>query len=274
MEYIDKIRQAAAKISVRCGINADTAIVLGSGLGALADEITEKTEIAYPEIPGFPVSTVAGHAGKLICGKLCTVPVICLSGRFHYYEGYSFKETAFYVHVLKMLGVKRLILTNAAGGVNTDFVPGDLMLITDHIKFTDESPLRGRNYDEIGPRFNDMSDCYTKALYDGAYAAAKRAGVDLKKGVYAFMPGPSYETPAEIRMLRVLGADAVGMSTVPEAIAATHCGMKLTAISCITNMAAGILEKPLSHEEVFETAKSSGEKFRALIKELVKERFQ
>ncbi len=273
LEYIEKVRQAAAKISVRTETKAETAIVLGSGLGKLADEITEKIEIAYPEIPGFPVSTVAGHAGKLVCGNLCGVPVICLSGRFHYYEGYSFKETAFYVHVLKMLGVKRLILTNAAGGVNTGFVPGDLMLITDHIKFTDESPLRGRNYDEIGPRFNDMSDCYTKALHSGVKEAARRCGVELKEGVYAFMPGPSYETPAEIRMLRVLGADAVGMSTVPEAIAAAHCGMKLTAISCITNMAAGILEKPLSHEEVFETAKKSGEKFRQLIKEIVRERF-
>ncbi len=271
MEYMDKVRQAAAKIALRYEEKAETAIVLGSGLGKLAEEITDRTEIAYPEIPGFPVSTVTGHAGKLVCGKLCGVPVVCLSGRFHYYEGYSFKETAFYVRVLKLLGIKRLILTNAAGGINTSYVPGDLMLISDHIKFTDESPLRGENYDELGPRFNDMSDCYTKELRIKAKAAAKSCGVDLKEGVYAFMPGPSYETPAEIRMLRILGADAVGMSTVAEATAAAHCGIKVAAISCITNMAAGILNKPLSHEDVKIIGEIAGEKFGNLIKEIVKD---
>ncbi len=270
MEYMDKVRQAAAYISGRCEIRPELAIVQGSGLGALSDNVTEKTEIAYPEIPGFPVSTVKGHAGKLICGKLCGKDVFCLSGRFHFYEGYSFKETAFYVHVLKILGVKKIILTNAAGAINSEFSPGDLMIIEDHIKLVADSPLRGENYEELGPRFNDMSDCYTKALHKIAEEAADICGISLKKGVYAFMPGPSYETPAEIRMLKIVGADAVGMSTVSEAIAANHCGMQVLAISCLTNMAAGITNKPMRHEDVFETANKTGDRFRSLMMEIVK----
>jgi len=266
MEYLDYIRKAASFITARINEVPDTAIVLGSGLGSLADKMQDKIEITYPEIPHFPVSTVIGHAGKLIYGKLEGKLIICLAGRFHYYEGYSMKEIAFYVRVLKVLGIKKLILTNAAGGVNEGFAPGDLMLISDHIKFFDDSPLRGKNFDLFGPRFNDMSAVYSEELINLAKSVANEHEILVKEGVYAFMPGPSYETPAEIRMLRVLGADAVGMSTVPEVITAAHCGMEIIAISCITNMAAGILKQKLSHEEVFETAKATEEKFTKLIK--------
>lgn len=265
MDYIDSVRKAASHITMRIDKIPDTAIVLGSGLGNFTDKIQDKIEMAYPEIPHFPVSTVVGHAGKLVYGKLNDKLILCLAGRFHFYEGYSMKDIAFYVRVLKLLGIKKLILTNAAGGINEAFLPGDLMLISDHIKFFDESPLRGKNYELFGPRFNDMSSCYTDSLKNIAKVAAKEQEIDLKEGVYAFMPGPSFETPAEIKMLRILGADAVGMSTVPEVISAAHCGMELLAVSCITNMAAGILKQPLSHEEVFETAGATQEKFTKLI---------
>lgn len=269
MEYLEQIREAASYIAVRLVRIPETAIVLGSGLGFLTEEMQEKKEIAYAEIPGFPLSTVPGHAGRLVCGKLNGKRVLCLSGRFHFYEGYSMRETAFYVRVLRLLSVKTLILTNAAGGINTSFHPGDLMLINDHIKLFDDSPLRGENLEEFGPRFPDMSACYNEKLRQTAIAAAEENGLELRQGVYAFMPGPSFETPAEIRMLRTLGADAVGMSTVPEAIAAAHCGMRVLALSCITNMAAGILKQPLSHEEVFETANAARETFGGLVRTVV-----
>ncbi len=265
MEYMDLVRKAAGYITSKIEKVPETAVVLGSGLGFFADLITEKCEIPYQEIPGFPVSTAPGHAGKLICGYIGKKYVLCMSGRFHFYEGYAMRDVSFYVRALKVLGIKKLIITNATGGINKCFTPGDLMIIKDHIKFFDDSPLRGENISELGPRFNDMSEVYDKGLIEIAKSVAKKQGIDIKEGVYAFMPGPSYETPAEIKALGILGADAVGMSTVPEVITAAHCGLKVLGISCITNLAAGITKHKLTEEEVFETANKVGEKFSALV---------
>ena len=271
MEYMDLVRKAAGYITSKIEKVPDTAVVLGSGLGFFTDLLQERCEIPYQEIPGFPVSTAPGHAGKLIYGKIGEKDVICMSGRFHFYEGYSMNEVSFYVRALKVLGIKNLIITNAAGGINRCFTPGDLMIITDHIKFFDDSPLRGENISELGPRFNDMSEAYDKGLIEKAKSVAANQGTDVKEGVYAFMPGPSYETPAEIRALGILGADAVGMSSVPEVITASHSGLKVLGISCITNQAAGISKEKLTEEEVFETAEKVGEKFSALIAEVITE---
>lgn len=240
---IKKIKAAAQYLKNQIDVVPKTAIVLGSGLGFLADGLENKREISYKDIPEFPISTAPMHKGTMAYGSLFGCPVILMCGRFHYYEGYSMQEVTFYVRVLKWLGVENLILTNAVGAINEDFKVGDMMLISDHIKFFNDSPLRGKNLDEFGPRFNDMSDAYTKALRDLAHLVAEKEGIDIKEGVYAFMPGPSYETPAEIRMLKALGADVVGMSTVPEVICAAHSGLKVLAISFCTNMAAGIGEK-------------------------------
>lgn len=247
----------------------DIALVLGSGLGALADDIENPVYIPYSEIPNFPTSTVAGHAGRIVVGNLGSKKVLVFQGRVHFYEGYSMDEVVFPIRVLTLLGIEKLVLTNAAGGINTAFKPGDLMCITDHIKLSGESPLRGPNSDTFGPRFNDMSDAYTSELREIAFMAAAKIKVDLRQGVYAYMTGPSFETPAEIRMLRILGADAVGMSTVPEVIAASHAGVQVLAISTITNMAAGILDQPLSHEEVMETGARVRDKLLALLKEII-----
>ena len=271
MEYMDFVRKAAGYITSKIEKIPETAIVLGSGLGLFAELLTEKYEIPYQEIPGFPVSTAPGHAGKLICGKIGEKDVLCMSGRFHFYEGYSMCDVSFYVRALKVLGIKNLIITNAAGGINGCFTPGDLMIITDHIKFFDDSPLRGGNISELGPRFNDMSEAYDKGLIATAKAVAAKQGIDIKEGVYAFMPGPNYETPAEIRALGILGADAVGMSSVPEVITASHCGLKVLGVSCITNLAAGISKNKLTQAEVFETADKSGEKFSQLMAEIISE---
>ena len=240
---IEKIKKAADFIKSKTDAVPQTALVLGSGLGFLADELENKIEIPYEDIPNFPVSTAPMHEGVMAFGELYGTPVVLMCGRFHYYEGYSMQEVAFYVRVLKWLGVKNLILTNAVGAINESFDVGDLMMVSDHIKFFDDNPLRGKNLDEFGPRFNDMSDAYTEKLRLLTKSVAKEKGIDIKEGVYAFMPGPSYETPAEIRMLRTLGADAVGMSTVPEAICAAHSGMDVLGISFCTNMAAGIGKK-------------------------------
>ncbi|HDQ14368.1 MAG TPA: purine-nucleoside phosphorylase, partial [Sediminispirochaeta sp.] len=210
-----------------------------------------------------------GHSGRIVFGRLGEKTVLVFQGRFHFYEGYSMDEVVFPVWVLILLGVEQLILTNAAGGINTVFSPGDLMCITDHIKLSGESPLRGPNLDAFGPRFNDMSDAYSSEFRRAAGDAAARVGVDLRQGVYAYMTGPSFETPAEINMLRLLGADAVGMSTVPEVITATHAGLRVLAISTITNMAAGILDQPLSHEEVMETGAMVRDKLLLLLKEII-----
>jgi purine nucleoside phosphorylase I, inosine and guanosine-specific len=247
----------------------EIAVILGSGLGNLADFIEERQEIPYRDIPGFPVTTVPGHEGKLIFGRLGGKSVAAMKGRFHYYEGHDMSVVVYPVRALGMMGIKNLIVTNAAGGVNTSFRPGDLMLIEDHISLFAENPLRGENIDELGPRFPDMSAAYDRELKKLALECASRTGIELKKGVYCYTKGPSFETPAEIKALRVLGADAVGMSTVPEVIAARHMGMRVLGISCITNMAAGILDQPLTHEEVIETGKKVEQKFSSLVREII-----
>ena len=245
------------------------AIILGSGLGTLADEIKEKTIIPYKDIPNFPVSTVAGHKGELIFGKLNNVPIIAMNGRFHYYEGYDLKETTYPIRIFKLLGVETLILTNAAGGINLNFEKGDLMIIEDQLSFFAESVLRGTNLDEFGDRFIDMSNVYTKEYIEILKPIMKKITGKSLTGVYAYMKGPTYETPAEIKALRVLGADAVGMSTVPEAVVARHSNIKCIGITCITNMAAGVKNEVLSHEDVKETAKKVESNFKEVVKELV-----
>ena len=245
------------------------AIILGSGLGTLADEIEDKTIIPYKDIPNFPVSTVAGHKGELIFGKLNNVPIIAMNGRFHYYEGYDLKETTYPIRIFKLLGVETLILTNAAGGINLNFEKGDLMIIEDQLSFFAESVLRGKNLDEFGDRFIDMSNVYTKEYIEILKPIMKKITGKCLSGVYAYMKGPTYETPAEIKALRVLGADAVGMSTVPEAVVARHSDLKCIGITCITNMAAGVKNEVLSHEDVKETAKKVESNFKEVVKELV-----
>lgn len=242
-------------------------IVLGSGLGDFARLVDRKAEVSYASLPGFPVSTVAGHAGKLIFGYVRSVPVVVMQGRVHYYEGYSMNEVVAPIRLMGLLGARKLLLTNAAGGVNTSFIPGDLMLITDHISAFVPSPLRGENPQELGPRFPDMSRVYDIEMGRAVLEAGEKLGESLQQGVYLQWQGPNYETPAEIRMFRTLGADAVGMSTVCEAIAARHMGLRVCAISCITNMACGILPQPLSHEEVQQTADRVKDKFQALVLE-------
>lgn len=242
-------------------------IVLGSGLGNFARQVEKSAEISYDSLPGFPVSTVAGHAGKLIFGYVRSVPVVVMQGRVHYYEGYSMEQVVAPIRLMGMLGAKKLLLTNAAGGVNTDFTPGDLMVITDHISAFVPSPLRGENPEELGRRFPDMSRVYDEDMRRAVLTAGEKLGQSLRQGVYLQWQGPNYETPAEIRMFRTLGADAVGMSTVCEAIAARHMGLRVCAISCITNMACGILPQPLSHEEVQQTADRVKDKFQALVLE-------
>ena len=242
-------------------------IVLGSGLGDFARLVDRKAEVSYASLPGFPVSTVAGHAGKLIFGYVRSVPVVVMQGRVHYYEGYSMNEVVAPIRLMGLLGARKLLLTNAAGGVNTSFTPGDLMLITDHISAFVPSPLRGENPQELGPRFPDMSRVYDEEMGRAVLEAGEKLGESLQQGVYLQWQGPNYETPAEIRMFRTLGADAVGMSTVCEAIAARHMGLRVCAVSCITNMACGILPQPLSHEEVQQTADRVKDKFQALVLE-------
>ena len=246
------------------------AIILGSGLGDYAANIQVEKEVPYGDIEGFPVSTVPGHAGKFIFGYIENVPVVCMKGRVHYYEGYPISDVVLPVRLMKMLGAEILFLTNAAGGVNTTFHPGDLMLIRDHIACLSPNPLIGPNIDELGLRFPDMSCVYNKELQDIIRNTAKDNGIYIQEGVYAYLTGPSFESPADIRMMRVLGADAVGMSTVPEAIAANHMGMKICGISCISNLAAGMTQNPLTHEEVQETADMAAAAFQKLVTESVK----
>lgn len=240
-------------------------ITLGSGLGDFVEQLTDKEEIPFTSIEGFPTPTVKGHDGKLIFGTYNGVEVVVLDGRVHYYEGYSQQETAIPVRVLKRIGVHTLILSNACGGVNYDFKPGDLMLIDDHINMSGSNPLIGKNLDSFGERFPDMSEVYSKKLWQTLQEKAHNEGIETKHGVYMMYSGPSFETPAEIRAFRILGADAVGMSTVPEAIAARHAGMNVMGISVITNMAAGMLDQKLTHEEVLETAEIVRKPFARLI---------
>lgn len=228
-------------------------VVLGSGLGAFADTLDAREETPYSAIPGWPVSTAVGHAGKLVTGRIGDTEVIVLAGRAHLYEGYSAQQVTFGIRELARRGVRNIVLTNAAGGINLKYAPGDLVLISDHINLMGANPLIGPNDDSLGPRFPDMSESYSKEYREIAKKAAGELGLSLNEGIYAALPGPSYETPAEIRYLRIIGADLVGMSTVPEAIAANHMGMKVLGISCVTNMAAGILPQKLVHEDVLET---------------------
>ncbi|MFC4324095.1 purine-nucleoside phosphorylase [Litchfieldia salsa] len=244
-------------------------LILGSGLGVLADEIENAIKIPYQEIPEFPVSTVEGHAGQLVYGTLNGKTVIAMQGRFHFYEGYSLEKVTFPVRVMKKLGVSTLIVTNAAGGINESFEAGDLMLISDHINNMGTNPLIGENDKDLGVRFPDMSEAYSKELRQLAKSVADRLGISIQEGVYVGNTGPSYETPAEVRMLRVFGGDAVGMSTVPEVIVARHSGMKVLGISCISNMAAGILDQPLTHDEVIETTENVKANFLSFVKEII-----
>ncbi|HAE15002.1 MAG TPA: purine-nucleoside phosphorylase [Erysipelotrichaceae bacterium] len=247
----------------------EIALVLGSSLGPLAEQIKDPVSFDYAEIPNFLISTVSSHAGKLIFGTLADRQIVCMSGRFHSYEGYDFEQLVIPVRVLKLLGVKAVILTNAAGGVCTDYRAGDIMIIKDHIKLNGNSPLRGPNVEEFGPRFFDVSNMYTTELRELAKECGKDSGLTLHEGVYMFMPGPQFETPAEIRAIRILGGDAVGMSTVTEALTAAHCGMKVLAFSVITNMAAGVLDRPLTTEEVDDTAETVSDRFSAYIEKVI-----
>lgn len=240
-------------------------LILGSGLGFLADEVRDSMAIPYAQIPHFGTSTAPGHKGRLVFGALADRQVAVMQGRLHTYEGYSMEQVSLAVRVARLLGAKRLVVTNAAGAVNTDYHAGELMLITDHIKLFGTGPLTGTNLSEFGPRFPDMSHVYTPALQQVARQAARDLGIRLNEGVYMYFPGPQYETPAEVRAARILGADAVGMSTVPETIVARHSGMDVLGLSCITNMAAGILDQPLSHQEVMETGERVKDTFRALV---------
>ncbi|MGE7932513.1 purine-nucleoside phosphorylase [Viridibacillus arvi] len=246
-------------------------LILGSGLGTLADEIENPFKIPYSEIPNFAKSGAIGHANELVIGELKGKTVVAMKGRFHYYEGFTLDEVTFPVRVMKALGVEELIITNACGAVNTSFNPGDLMLITDHINLVSTNPLIGPNNDELGTRFPDVSEVYNRNLRNIASKVATEQNIALQEGVYAWWSGPAYETPAEIRMIRTLGADAVGMSTVPEAIVAIHGNMKVLGISCLTNMACGILDQPLNHDEVIEVASRVRTQFVDLIKGVLEE---
>jgi len=253
------------------GFTPKVAMVLGSGLGFLGDVVENPIIIPYGDIPHFKASTAPGHKGQLVFGMLSGRPVAVMQGRMHHYEGYSYEEVSYGIRVLRLLGCDTLIVTNAAGCVNTAWKAGDLMLITDHIKLGSDSPLRGENIPEFGVRFPDMSTTYTPRLREVARKAAAGLGIDLREGVYHYFQGPQYETPAEIRAIRALGADAAGMSTVPEAIVARHCGMDILGFSLLSNMAAGILDQPLSEEEVLEAADAAREKFSNLVLECLKE---
>ncbi len=248
------------------GFRPEALLILGSGLGALAEEVEAPIAVSYDQVPHMKHSTAPGHKGQFLFGRLAGRNVAVMQGRLHTYEGWSFADAGYPVRVLRLLGARSLVVTNAAGAVNTGFAAGDIMLITDHIKFFGVSPLCGPNVEEFGPRFPDVSHVYTPALRQKARETAGAQGVDLKEGVYMFFPGPQYETPAEVRAARLLGADAVGMSTVPEAITAAHCGMEVLGFTLCTNMAAGVLEQPLSGDEVIEAAEAAGPKFTALVK--------
>ena len=268
MDEMKRIDEAAAKVLAVCG-KADIGVILGSGLGDYAEALEDAVKLPYSEIPGFPRSTVAGHAGMWCCGTLYGKRVVMMQGRFHYYEGYGMKDVTLPVRVMQKIGVKTLIVTNAAGGVNLGYHPGELMVIGDMFSMTAQNPLIGPNLDAFGPRFPDMSCAFDKELRALAHECANEQGFALREGVYAQMTGPMYETPAEIRMLRTLGADAVGMSTVPEVIVGRHGGMRVLGISCITNMAAGILDQPLNHAEVTETANRVKGQFRNLLDRII-----
>ncbi|GKU26116.1 purine-nucleoside phosphorylase [Clostridium folliculivorans] len=270
MDLTKKIEDAAEFILSKSKYKPQIGLILGSGLGAIADMIEDAEYYNYNELPNFPVSTVEGHAGRLVIGMLQGKQVVAMQGRFHYYEGYAMEQVTFPVRVMKLLGIDTVIVTNAAGAVNTDFKPGDLMIINDHINLSGTNPLIGKNLDSFGTRFPDMSEAYNCELINKAKDVANSLNIDIKEGVYAMFSGPTYETPAEIRMARILGGDAVGMSTVPEVIIANHSKIKVLGISCLTNMAAGILKQPLNHVEVMETSALVRDNFIALMTNIIK----
>ena len=267
MNYtFEQYRESAAAIRSKIGeFTPEVAMVLGSGLGYLGDLVENAVAVPYGEIPHFKVSTAPGHKGQLVFGVLNGKKVAVMQGRMHHYEGYSYEEVSYAVRVLHLLGCEKLIVTNAAGCVNTAWKAGDLMLITDQIKIFMESPLRGENISEFGPRFPDSSHLYTPELQQVARKAAEKLGIALREGVYMYFPGPQYETPAEIRLARIVGADAVGMSTAPEVITAAHCGMQVLGFTLLSNMAAGILDQPLSEQEVLDAAAAAREEFSKLV---------
>jgi purine-nucleoside phosphorylase len=265
----DRVQAAAAAVRARCGAQPETAIVLGSGLGDFADSLTDAASIPYQDLPHWPAANVIGHAGRLVVGNVAGKRVAALAGRAHVYEGHDLPTVVFATRVMGSLGIRQIVLTNAAGGVNTRFASGALMIIDDHINLMGTNPLLGPNDDRFGPRFPDMTEVYSKRLRALAGAAAAARGVEVTHGVYVSLQGPSYETPAEIRYLRGIGADAVGMSTVPEAIAARHMGIEVLGISCITNMAAGILPRPLRHDDVLETARRVRGEFVSLLEGII-----
>ena len=264
-EYEVTVDRAVAAIRERTGVVPTVGLILGSGLGDFTKSLENAAAISLCDIPGMPLTAVEGHGGSFILGDFAGKKIAVLDGRTHYYEGRSQREITFPVRVMARLGVKTLIITNAAGGINTDFRPGDIMLISDHINMSGDDPLIGPNLDSFGPRFPDMSAVYTLDLRSRVKAEAEKLGVPLVEGVYVMYSGPNYETPAEIRFFRAIGGDAVGMSTVPEAIVAAHCGMAVIGFSCITNMAAGVLDRKLDHGEVLEAAKKAGGDFRMIL---------
>ncbi len=268
MEYNDYLK-ILSSIKEKVDFTPKIALTLGSGLGSFADEIDIKYSINYSDIEGLPVSTVEGHKGRFIFGYINNVPVAAMQGRIHFYEGYPMEQVVLPTRIMNLMGAEIIILTNAAGGINSDFNPGDFMVIKDHISAFVPSPLIGKNINEFGVRFPDMTNVYDNHLCHIINKSAQNNGIDLKEGIYVQLSGPAYETPAEIKMLKVLGADAVGMSTVCEAIAARHCGMRVCGISLITNMASGVSKNLLSHKEVQEAADKAEDKFKILIKQLI-----
>ena len=269
-QIYEKLLKCTESVKARIQFRPEIALVLGSGLGDYAKEMDVKESISYSEIEGFPVSTVPGHEGRFLFGYVKGVQIVAMQGRVHYYEGYPITDVVLPVRLMGLLGEKTVILTNAAGGVNFNFQPGDLMMITDHITTVVPSPLIGANIDELGPRFPDMSEVYDKELREIIRQAARNTGISLQQGVYVQLTGPAYETPAEIRMCRTWGADAVGMSTACEAVVARHMGLKVCGISCITNLASGMSGKPLDHKEVQETADRVAEEFKRLVTETIR----
>ena len=265
----ERAEHATRIIRSRISVEPRIAVVLGSGLGGFADDFQEAVAIPYEDIPGFVRSTAAGHAGRLVVGKVDSVPVLAMQGRVHYYEGYSLEEVTFPVRTFGLLGIKTLILTNAAGGINVQLTQGALMVLSDHLNLMGVNPLRGPNDERFGPRFPDMSAVYSADLQELVVEEAKAINVEVRRGIYCALSGPSYETPGEIHLLRNLGADAVGMSTVPEAIVARHMGLEVLGISCITNMAAGISDEPINHEEVLATGDAVRETFTELLQRVI-----
>ena len=265
----DDYKKSADFLLDKFGDRPEIGIILGSGLGHFAGELENPVVVPYAQIPNFLRSTAVGHAGQMLFGTVADKKVVCMSGRFHYYEGYDLEQLAIPVRVLKLLGIRALLLTNAAGAVNLSYKPGDIMVISDHIKLTLGSPMRGPNVDEFGPRFFDMGSAYTPSLRKLALELAESSPLTVHEGVYWFSPGPQYETPAEIRAIRALGGDAVGMSTVTEALTAAHCGLPVLALSVMTNMAAGVLPVPLTSEEVIETANAIEQPFTAYVRDVL-----